>query len=575
MYKFRTGNTVFRRTLTAVFFLFLFCICLIPAEAGGLEVTGPEYSSIYAGHYPTEVTFTDTLTSSSDGQCASVMTQLSGPGVSSPDAHVFTAHPGERFSFRLASPANMRIPFFTTVFGDGQRSTAVHVKGKGIYEITVISQYLEVTGFGFDSDLSDTSADVKLVFSGIGRKIGDSGIEKAPDDETENRYREDENNKETAITVTASARADLILLHDLSEYTCAHAEYEDKLKDPLAESTGFNFRLSETSWTISAAGEPAQNVESDVFQRYDSSWGSGLYYHTPAIVLIGSDLYPRDHLPTDDYDYTDVMNENEKVQEENNARLDRIVNPSEEKTEKKVKPEEKSPKRRTAVTLTKGNLIRKGPGSILSVLGLAVLAGVTAAGSAAISSAVSGSVSSSAGSDQKEEETAKYAVTINGGSGVPDILAGSGRPVSVPVTLEAPDDMPVIWMAAVLPDPDKDLNRRLESLFAECAGGNREARLNILCEPVSKGFHATVRITALSLKDRKPVASELADITVRTEGIHVRRKDGSTIVTLVSEGAVPGSAEVKELSEDEYELSRDENGRMICQLKDGGKEEQL
>ncbi len=103
-------------------FLITFCTCFIPVCASGLEVTGPEYFDIYSGKNPKEVTFTDTMTSDSNGKCASVMTELSGPGVSSPDAHVFTAHSGERFSFRLASPARLNIPFFTARFRERNRT---------------------------------------------------------------------------------------------------------------------------------------------------------------------------------------------------------------------------------------------------------------------------------------------------------------------------------------------------------------------------------------------------------------------------------------------------------------------
>ncbi|MDO4193811.1 MAG: hypothetical protein Q4D24_10950 [Erysipelotrichaceae bacterium] len=554
-----------RKRILFLLFLAMFCTCVIPVCAGGMEVNGPEYFSILSGKYPKEVTFTDTMTSDSNGKCASVMTELSGPGVGSPDDHVFTAHPGERFSFKLASPARLTIPFFTTHFEEGGRMKAVHADGKGIYELQVISQFLEVSDFGFDTDLSDTSANVTLTFTGIGTKIADSGLEKKPDDEIINKNVE--KNERAVITVTAKARASLIMLNDLSEYTCSSCQYEEKNADSLADSTAFDFVLEDTVWTISV-GEDTQNVSSAVIQEYENYNGpAGLYYHTPAVVLVGSDLYPRDSLPTDGFDYTEPMQQNDEQLEKNNSRLNRLLNPKNQETEKQ-KPSSGTGK--TKVTLTKGSLVRKGPGNILSIFGIAVLAALTAAGAALISSASSGAAS--AASSSTKETKASGTLTVNDGDSIPAILAGCGRPVSVPVTLEGTDEAMVTWLVTVLPDPDKELNQRLENLMAECAGGNAEARLNILCGPVSEDFHATLCVSALSAKDRTVLATKLSNVKVRIPGIHTKEDNGETKVFLVNEGAVPGSARETELKENEYEVLRDENGKDTYQLKNSGKE---
>ncbi len=561
------------RRKRSVFLLFLtmFFTCVIPVSAGGTEVNGPEYFDIHSGNYPKEVTFTDTMTSSSDGKCASVMTELSGPGVSSPDAHVFTAHPGERFSFRLASPARLKTPFFTTMFEEGGRMTAVCANGKGVYEIDVMSQYLEVTDFGFDTDLSDTSANVTLTFNGIGTKIADTGLEKAPDSDTRNKNKA--NNEQTVIRVTASSRASLVTLYDLSEYTCSTCQYEDKTADPLADSTAFDFVLEDTVWTISV-GEDAQEVSSAVIQVYKHYYDSaGLYYHTPAIVLIDSDLHPRDSLPTDDFDYTDPMQQNEQQLENNNLRLERLTKhqESEAKMEQQKQKPSVSGSRKTKVTLTKGSLVKKGPGNILGVIGVAALAALTAAGSALISSASSG-VSSM--SESSEETKASGKLEINNGDSIPAILAGCERPVSVTVTLEGTDETMVTWLATVLPDPDKEINKRLANLIANCAGGNAAARLNILCGPVSEDFHAELRIRAISAKDKTVLAEKLTNVKVRTPGIRTKKDGDQTKVFLVSEGAVPGSAKERELKEDEYEVIRDENGNEVYQPKNSKEETQ-
>ena len=558
-----------RKHFALLLFLITFCTCIVPVCAGGLEVTGPEYFDIYSGKNPKEVTFTDTMTSDSNGKCASVMTELSGPGVSSPDAHVFTAHPGERFSFRLASPASLNIPFFTTRFEEGGRSEYFHAEGKGIYEIKVISQYLEVTDFGFDTDLSDTSANVTLSFIGIGTKIADTGLEKEPDSETRNKNIEKRD--QAVIRVTASARASLYMLGDLSEYTCSSCQYEDKISDPLADSTAFDFVLEDTVWTISV-GEESQDISSAALLEYSNNTGpAGLYYHTPAIVLIDSDLHPRESLPTDNFDYAKPMEQQEQQLESNSLRLEQLAN-AQKREEAAVQQKQKpsaSGTRRTKVTRTKGSLVKKGPGNILSVIGVATLAALTAAGSALISSASSG-ISSAA--DSSEKTKAYGTLTVNDGDNIPEILAGCGRPVSVPVTLETADEVMVTWLVTVLPDPDKELNKRLANLTAQCAGGNAAARLNILCGPVSEDFHAELRIRAVSAKEKAILAEKLANVKVRTPGIRTKKDGDQTKVFLVSEGAVPGSAEERELKEDEYEVIRDENGNELYQLKSSGKE---
>ena len=554
-----------RKRMLFLLFLTMFFTCVIPVYAGGMEVNGPEYFSIYSGKYPTEVTFTDTMTSDSNGKCASVMTELSGPGVGSPDDHLFTAHPGERFSFKLASPAKLKTPFFTTHFEEGGRMTAVQADGKGIYEIEVVSQYLEVTDFGFDTNLSDTSANVTLTFTGIGTKVADTGLEKEPDDETINKNVEKQDR--AVIKVTAKARASLVMLNDLSDYTCSSCQYEVKTADPLADSTAFDFVLEDTAWTITV-GEDPQNVSSAVIQEYENYNGpAGLYYHTPAVVLIGSDLYPRDSLPTDGFDYTEPMRLHDEQLENNHKKLNRLTNPKKQEQEKQ-KPVPAG--RKTKVTLTNGSLVRKGPGNFLSVLGIAVLAALTAAGAALISSAASGTASSAAASSKETAGTGT--LTINDGDSIPDILAGCGRPVSVPVTLEGTDEAMVTWLVTVLPDPDKELNKRLENLIAECAGGNAEARLNVLCGPVSEDFHATLRVSALSEADRKVLATKLTNLKIRTPGIHTKKDNEKTKVFLVSEGGIPGSARETELKENEYEVIRNENGKDTYQLKNSGKE---
>ena len=578
MKSFRQKHLVYRRCTVLLFFLVLLSVCILPARAGGTEVTGQEYYDIVFGKYPTEATFTDTMVSTGDGKCASVMTELSGPGVSSPDAHVFTAHPGERFSFRLASPAKLNKSFFTTVFEDKTRTTAVYVKGKGIYELTVISQYLEVTDFGFETDLSDTSANVKLTCTAIGKKIADSYLESKPDSEVMNKLRNDKSNKETVIRITASAHAALVILHDLSDYTCATGSYEVKMGDTLADSTGFDFVLEDTVWTLSMDEDLTQDIEKAATNEYETYNGpSGLYYHTPAIVLVGSDLHSRASLPTDGFDYTRIMEKEEKDQAENDSRLHRVMYPEEETDvteEKKPVPSSQNPSgsKKTKVTLTKGNLIRKGPGNLISVAGVAALAALSAAGAAAISSAASGSASAAAASAEEEEPAVKCSISINDGGDIPDILAGSGRPVSVQVMLEGAQDRQVAWLATVLPDPDKDLGKRLDALNAECAGGNQDARLNIICQPVSGSFHATLRISAVSAEDRKVLASKIANIKIKTPGIRTKKEDGKTKVILVSEGAVPGSAMETELKENQYEIILDENGKEIYRLKESGKE---
>lgn len=560
----------YKKQSVFLLFLVMFCTCVIPVYAGGMEVNGPEYFDIYSGEYPTEVTFTDTLTSDSNGKCASVMTELSGPGVSSPDAHVFTAHPGERFSFRLASPARLKIPFFSTAFEDGGRDKYIYADGKGIYEIDVISQYLQVTDFGFDTDLSDTSANVSLSFTGIGTKIADSGLEKEPDSETRNKNYEKQ--EKAVIKVNASARASLIMLGDLSEYTCSSCQYEDKVSDPLAESTAFDFVLEDTVWTITVDDE-SQEISSAVTQEYVNRFGpAGLFYHTPAVVLIDSDLYPRDSLPTDNYDYTKRMEREEQSQMSSDYELQQLFNARKQeqmKTQSKQKPS--SGTKKAKVTLTKGSLVKKGPGNILGVIGVAALAALTAAGSALISSASSG-VSSMTESSEETKPSGK--LTINNGDSIPPILAGCERPVSVTVTLEGTDEAMVTWLATVLPDPDKEINKRLANLIANCAGGNAAARLNILCGPVSEDFHAELRIRAVSAKDKTVLAEKLTNVKVRTPGIRTKKDGDQTKVFLVSEGAVPGSAKETELKEDEYEVIRNENGNEVYELKNSKEETQ-
>lgn len=544
--------------------LFLF----LPVSAVGTEVTGQEIDEISQGNWPTEVTFTDTaVVTNSSAPCGSVMSQLSGPGVASADAHVFTAHPGERFSFRLDSPSKVYTPLCQTFLEGIVLETYLYVDGIGLYDIDVLYQFIDVTDFGFDTDLSDASADVTFHFYGKGIKISDKN--EMVDGETAKKIRE--NASFETIHVTAHARATLVMQPDIEFYVSQVLNYSSLSESPLADSIGFNFKLEETAWEASVLeGDPVKL--SGPVTHNDDGWMQepGFYYHTPSIILIGSNLVSRETLPTDGHDYTSFMETEKLARQRNETQYQNII--TRVQYEEQAADNQNTKAQRAKVTLTKGTLARKGPLGIYSLAGLIVLSALTTGGAAVISGLTSAGIDAAetAAMTKTEEKETKHAaeLVVNGGMDVPDLLAGCGRPMSVPVRLEGAEDIPVLWSAVVLPDPDEDLRQRLAALWVECAGGNQKGWLSLLCSAVNDDFHATIRVLALAPADRTILASKVVNLQVRTSGI---RKTDKAVV-LVKEGAVPGSAAETALTPDEYDTFTDENGNIKYVLKENGKE---
>ena len=571
----------FRRTVI-FFVLFLFLFMHVPwtAEAGGLEITGDEFSDYYRGVFPTVITFADTAACDSPADYASVLSKLSGPGVQSPNAHYFTAHPGERFQFTLSSSASVMKSLLRIDKTDSGVLTE-----QGSYAVYWQRQYLEVTDFGFDSDLSDCSGNVVLVMKGYGIQISDK---REIDRENERMdlarspaavdFKEHWS-EAVPIEVRAGGTAGLIPVDDLQYYYKGYTDYTEGLESPYGNTVGFEFELQPSSaWEVTVAGSPTSFLSRPLLCHGQDVYTEGFYekqeYVTPVIVLIDSDLHPRDSLPVKDADFPGFEQKNEEELEKRDLEAE-IRREEERKTAASNQESHaqgqtgKASLRKRKYDLTTGSLTYPTKNAAARIPAAIVLAALSA-GASALLAAASGSFRAPVKAEEKsdEETTAECTITVNDGRDLPFLLAGSEHPVSIAIQLTGAEENLVLWTAAVLPDPDQDLQKRLASLHVSCAGDNLSARLVMQCESVPEEFHATIRISASGVRSKTRLASAVCNVTVKNAGIYERKEKGKTSVVEIREGAIRGTAEEIVLKEGEY-TRREENGTVRYERKEG------
>ena len=572
----------FRRTVIFfVLFLFLFMHASRTAEAGGLEITGDEFSDYYRGVFPTEITFADTAACDSSADYASVLSKLSGPGVQSMDAHYFTAHPGERFQFTLSSSAQVKKSLVRI-----NKSSSGVLTDQGSYAVYWQNQYLEVTDFGFDSDLSDCSGNVVLNLKGYGIPISEK---QELDRENERmdlaHYPDADDFKEhwsevVTIEVRAIGSAGLIPVDDLAYYYNGYKEYSEGLESLYGNTVGFEFELQPSSdWEISIGGSQASFLSRPLLCHGPEVYTEGFYdkqeYVTPVIVLIDSVLHPRESLPVKDADFPGFEESNEKELEKRDLEgeirreEERKAKTSNQESRAKVQSGRASPAKRT-YSLTTGSITYPTRNSAARIPAAIVLAALSA-GASALLAAVCGSFSAPAGEGEKSEEemNQECSITVNDGRDLPLLLAGSKHPVSAALQLNGAKEAAVLWTAAVLPDPDQDLQKRIACLHVSCAGDSLSARLVMQCETVPEEFHATIRISASGLQSRTRLASAVCNVTVKKAGVFEKKEKGKTSVVEIKEGAIKGTAEETVLKEGEYTRREEEDGTIRYELKEG------
>lgn len=292
---------------------------------------GLEYGKILEGEYPTMARFADTGFdcyghARTDSTLQDIHAEEAG-------LHSFTVKAGDRADFVLEgsylSPMSPRDETLISWSPAGQlwSGYALEVPGDGIYLLERESKAyrMEVTDFGFDTNLSDLDMHVVMTMNMKAHKLWDADQIPAGDDDLwrtlYDSYTDDmEFTDQLSISAEGSAHLAMIELSYVGLY----------LRDDLmakTDSVGFQFILNDDAeWTFALNGkafEPEHihfNYKTVTEEDPDPQAladNSCFVYNTMTLVLVDSDLVDRETTDVDEYEKW--AEEDLKKREERNA----------------------------------------------------------------------------------------------------------------------------------------------------------------------------------------------------------------------------------------------------------------
>ena len=552
------------------------------ADGGYFAIPAEEYSMMTEeGRYPTEVTFADTVfTNHPHAPTASVLQQLNGAAA---EEHTFTIKAGDRVDFTLEGDSHEpRNPFDSLISWKIQDSSdmygyefiGVHVKGDGLYLIRkkTDAYRLQVSGFGFDTDLSDLSAHAVMTMEYDAHKLlnedeipAGSDYEYWPSAYIDSYFEEGLTFEDT-FTVQAEGN---VTIAPFENYTALYyledaAQYIEGMD--TTDSVGFQFIFDDSSaWNVTIGGSEvsmdmvsyAEYVAYGV-QPYELTVGDVMYYKTLSIVLVGSDLVEREKT------VVDYWNEQhpEEIEEPQEPEKEETVpeEPEEEikEPEEEIKePEPEEPEKPEPPRKNVRPIVTRKLGALPALAGLTILTAAIAAGMSMAASSASAAVTKEDDDDEEGKEDSGPSITLNEGEKVPEIFAGSESYMTMPVTLET--DVEGLWIWNVLVLSDDRQKETMPKIMAEITGDDKTARIAIKAENTGYDYGAVVRIIARSA-EQDVSAQKAFNISVLTPGLSVKETDGKVKVTFRTESEIPGTADSQELKENEYKVSELEDG---------------
>ncbi len=529
-------------------------VSVLAGGAGPDWTMAEEYYLMEKGQWPKEVTFSDTVfTRAVHTPTYSVLKSLNGTET---DGHTFTIKAGDRVNFSLKgspySPVNTQNESLT-IWDSPRfyyRFPGVMTDGLYITRRNAESYAMEITDFGFDTDLSDLSAHVVLKISLDAKQIWqDAEIPPRLASEEYAAFLEeykDYSQFKDKVEITAEGNAHISPVNRTSPSVYL-ADPGDIVLTGKSDSVGFQFILEDdTSWTVTLNGTPCapEQISFDysiVWEDYESNdvlnqlqLSETMYYKTLSIVLVDSDLVDRNSTVVDQY-----LNEQKEPKNTPSPR------PENSRSEN-IRP-----------------LITRRAEAIPALAGLTVLSVASAAAlSFAASSGASAARRKEEEQDKKQDEAS---VIVNENEDLPSLLAGSDVMLSVPAVLETEHEGPWTWNALVITDQKQ--KETLPGISAVITGSGTSASLAVRAADTGFDYGAVIRVTA-DFADPKIHAEKIINVNILAPGLKITHSESGTLVTFRTKGSIPGSAEETSLRPDEYKTEILPDGRILYRYQE-------
>ena len=534
----------------------LYPVSVLAGGAGPDWTMAEEYYLMEKGQWPKEVTFSDTVfTRAVHTPTYSVLKSLNGTET---DGHTFTIKAGDRVNFSLqGSPyglINAQSESLTSWNSPRFYYRFPGIVSDGLYitRRNAESYEMEITDFGFDTDLSDLSAHVVLKISLDAKEVyQDAAI---PPQMTGEEYAafleeyKDDSQFKDKVEITAEGNAHISPVNRTNPSVYL-ADPGDVLQSGKSDSVGFQFILEDdASWTMTLNGTPCtpEQISFDysiVWEDYESNdvlnqlqLSETMYYKTLSIVLVDSDLVDRNSTVVDQY-----------LQEQNEPKNTPSPNPENSRGENS-RP-----------------LITRRAEAIPALAGLAVL---SVGSAAALSFAASSGASAAHRKEEEEEnrqENGEASIIVNENEDLPSLLAGSDVMLSVPAVLETDLEGPWTWNALVITDQKQ--KETLPGISAVITGSGTSASLAVRAADTGFDYGAVIRVTADSA-DPKIHAEKIINVNILAPGLRITHSESGTLVTFRTKGSIPGSAEETSLHPDEYKKEILPDGRILYRYQE-------
>lgn len=278
---------------------------------------GAEYEMMEQGNWPKEVTFSDTAFTNE--QFAVCVSKLGDKSTESSSAHSFTLKAGEKIDFELISPSYPALNYYESLISwKDANQTSVYGIGfdeEGVYGLVRNKEscHFQVTDFGFENDLSDLSAHVVMTLDLPAYRVmsSDEYLDYNPDNlygAFKEAFDQQKSEKHDDIVhIRAEGDVTISPYYNYSAYNYLGGTGSAYDTPQETDSVGFGFIFeSGTLFEVSLNDNPSRTVEA--FPQYYDIWAEEpaeanwevrkpletLYYNTPSIVLVDSDLVERD-----------------------------------------------------------------------------------------------------------------------------------------------------------------------------------------------------------------------------------------------------------------------------------------
>lgn len=272
----------------------------------------PEYNMMQQGTFPTEVTFSDTsFNCSGHAVTESIITEINGEPN---DEHEFTIKANDRIDFVLEGSYLYPIkPEYETLIHWSPAQSwaflpAIHANGDGVYLLcrNPESYRMEVTDFGFDTDLSDLKTHFVMTINMDAYKLFEEDSIPDAKDPVWSQKISDMYPDESEFTDKLSIRAEGDAT--ISPFTPGSiGDYMDDYMLLETDSVGFQFVPDEnTEWEFSMNGNvfTPEKVrfrygsvcieDPEGYSATEEESPEEICYQTLSIVLVDSDLVERE-----------------------------------------------------------------------------------------------------------------------------------------------------------------------------------------------------------------------------------------------------------------------------------------